>query len=106
MRNYVNTDDELKLLYELTGLAHLLSVELIQALLGCSRCRLPDPGAYGRQPSGRGLLWMGNTYFSKSLQCSRSPNNEMHWQQVRARAGNITPQLKLCQATSMQVEYR
>ena len=77
MRNYVNTDDELKLPYELTGLAHLLSVELIQALLGCLRCRLPDPGAYGCWPSGRGLLWMGSTYFSKSPQCSRSPNNTL-----------------------------
>lgn len=75
MRNYVNTDDELKLLYELTGLAHLLSVELIQALLGCLRCRLLDPGAYSRWPTGRGLLWMGSTYSPKSPQCSQSPNN-------------------------------
>lgn len=83
MRNYVNTDDELKLLYELTGSAHLLSVELIQALQGCSRCRLPDPGAYGRRPAGRGLLWMGSIPFPKPPQGSRSPNNEMRWQWVR-----------------------
>lgn len=83
MRNYVNTDDELKLLYELTGLARLLSVELIQTLLGCSQCRLPDPRAYGHQSSGRGLRWMGSTYFSKSLQCSLSPTTEICWQQVQ-----------------------
>lgn len=64
MRNYVNTDDELKLLYELTGLAHLLSAKLIQALLGCSRRRLPGPWAYDCWPSGRGLLWMGSTFPS------------------------------------------
>lgn len=68
MRNYVNTDDELKLPYELTGLAHLLSVELIQALLGCSWCRLPDLGACGRWPSGTGLLFHISTMFLESEQ--------------------------------------
>lgn len=56
LRNYVNTDDELKLLYELTGSAHLTAAELIQALLGCQQCGLPDPGACSHQPSGKGLL--------------------------------------------------
>lgn len=92
MRNYVNTDDELKLLYELTGLAHLLSVELIQALLGCSWCRLPDPGALGCWPSGRGQLWMGSTYFYQSLECSQSLDNEIHWQWVQ-KEQETTPRL-------------
>lgn len=59
MRNYVNTDDELKLLYELTGLAHLLSLELIQALLGCSWCRLPDPRGLGPLGVGKGVALGG-----------------------------------------------
>lgn len=89
MRNYVNTDDELKLLYEWTGLAHLLSVELIQALLGCSWCRLPDPGAWSCWASAREQLWMGSTYSS---QFPQSLNNEAHWQWVQ-KEQETTPQL-------------